>query len=91
VSPSVLARMTNRVLRKTAQSMEVPTLTSHLFRHALGFHLLRAGCNIRHIQQILGHKSIKNTEIYTKVEKEDLREVIDKCHPRTFAEVSDKS
>ncbi|RPJ08537.1 MAG: hypothetical protein EHM28_04050 [Spirochaetaceae bacterium] len=85
VSPGVLGRMTNRVLRKTAQSMDVAVPTSHVFRHALGYHLLRAGCNIRHIQQILGHKSIKNTEIYTKVEKEDLREVIDKCHPRTFS------
>jgi integrase/recombinase XerD len=91
VSPDVLGRMTNRVLRKTAQTMNVAAPTSHVFRHALGYHLLRAGCNIRHIQQILGHKSIKNTEIYTKVEKEDLREVIDKCHPRTFAVVSDKS
>jgi integrase/recombinase XerC len=59
-------------------------MRSHGFRHALGYHLLRAGCNIRHIQSILGHRQLRNTEIYTKVENEDLKHVVDACHPRKW-------
>jgi site-specific recombinase XerD len=57
-------------------------LTTHGFRHALGYHLLRAGCNLRHIQAILGHASIKDTELYTKVDVETVRATLDTCHPR---------
>ena len=79
-------KLVNGVLRSTARELGFPTMTSHGFRHALGYHLLRAGCNIRYIQEILGHKLIRNTEIYTKVDKEDLKEVLDTCHPRKFKE-----
>jgi site-specific recombinase XerD len=47
--------------------------------------MLRAGCNIRHIQSILGHRRLASTEIYTKVEKEDLKGVVDACHPRKWS------
>jgi site-specific recombinase XerD len=60
--------------------------TSHFFRHSVGYHLLKAGCDIRYIQEILGHESIKQTEIYTKVDKEDLLNIIDKYHPRQWHE-----
>jgi integrase/recombinase XerC len=77
-------KMVNKVLRKTAGELGCPEVTAHSFRHAVGYHLLRAGCNIRYIQEILGHKLLRNTEIYTKVDKEDLREVLDTFHPRQF-------
>jgi integrase/recombinase XerC len=83
-SRGVLEHVTNRILNQTSQTLQMPVMTSHGFRHCLGFHLLRAGCNIRYIQQILGHKNIKNTEIYTKVDQDDLKEVLDTCHPRAF-------
>lgn len=57
-------------------------VTSHGFRHALGYHLLRAGCPLRGIQDILGHEQIKDTEIYTKVDGSAVQEVVDLCHPR---------
>jgi site-specific recombinase XerD len=79
----------NEALRSTAAELGFPAMTSHGFRHALGYHLLRAGCNIRYIQEILGHKLLRNTEIYTKVDKEDLKEVLDACHPRKFRSVQD--
>lgn len=60
--------------------------TSHFFRHSVGYHLLKAGCDIRYIQEILGHENIKQTEIYTKVDKEDLLNIIDKYHPRQWHE-----
>lgn len=79
-----LTKVVNRVLQERAQAIGLGRFTSHMFRHALGFHLLRAGCNIRHIQSILGHKMLHNTEIYTKVDKEDLRDVLDRYHPRKW-------
>ncbi len=81
---STFGRILNRELSKTCASLGLPPMRSHGFRHALGYHLLRAGCNIRHIQSILGHRQLRNTEIYTKVENEDLKHVVDACHPRRW-------
>ena len=78
-------RIMNRKLTELAGKLGLPRVTNHAFRHAVGCApLLRAGCPIRHIQAILGHKSIKNTEVYTKVDKEALKDVLDRFHPRTF-------
>jgi len=79
-----LIHAVNAALKKVKTETGLGTLTSHSFRHSLGYHLLRAGCNIRHIQQILGHRRLRNTEIYTQVDKEDLKEVLDVCHPRQW-------
>jgi integrase/recombinase XerD len=78
-----LGKMVNRELRRSCRALKLRTITSHGFRHSLGVHLLRSGCDIRHIQEILGHQRLKNTEIYTRVDKEDLKSVLDACHPRT--------
>ncbi len=56
--------------------------TCHSFRHALGTHLLRRGCDLRFIQLILGHEDLNSTALYTRVSKEELREQIDRYHPR---------
>lgn len=84
-----LGRHLNRYLKKVCTSLGLTVITSHSFRHCLGFHLLRAGCDIRYIQALLGHERLKTTEIYTKVDKKDLRGVLDKCHPRQFNRRSD--
>lgn len=83
-----LGHTVNSTLAAAAKEADVPAPTSHGFRHALGFHLLRSGCGVRHIQQILGHKKLATTEIYTKVEKEDLKTVMDRHHPRIFRRIS---
>jgi integrase/recombinase XerD len=77
-------KIVNRELKAVSNRLGYGNVTSHSFRHAVGFHLLRAGCDIRRIQAILGHERLKTTEVYTKVEKEDLREVLDTFHPRQF-------
>ena len=89
IKESCFEKAVNKELRKAGRKLNLGTFTSHGFRHALGFHLLRAECDIRKIQEILGHKSLKNTEIYTKVEKEDLRDVLDQYHPRSFDKGTD--
>jgi site-specific recombinase XerD len=72
----------NRELSEVTRNEKLPAMTSHGFRHAVGYHLLRAGCGIRQIQEILGHRAIRNTEVYTKVDKDDLKEALDRFHPR---------
>ena len=81
-------KVMNEVLKETCKASGVGKITCHGFRHAVGYHLLRAGCSIRWIQEILGHKRLRNTEIYTKVDKEDLKEVLDTCHPRKWKKIN---
>ena len=57
-------------------------VTCHTFRHSVATHLLRARADIRHIQALLGHKSLATTERYTHVEISDLRRVVERAHPR---------
>jgi site-specific recombinase XerD len=56
-------------------------LKPHYLRHACATHMLLNGCNIRHIQQLLGHSSVITTQMYTKLDKEDLRKEINAKHP----------
>ncbi|OFW49071.1 MAG: hypothetical protein A2163_00615, partial [Actinobacteria bacterium RBG_13_35_12] len=72
----------NKTVGKVSLKLALGGFKSHNIRHAVGFHLLRSGCDIRFIQEILGHKKLSSTQIYTKVDKEDLRGVLDKFHPR---------
>jgi len=57
-------------------------VTPHTFRHSMATHLLKGGADIRHIQALLGHSRLSSTERYTRVEIEDLRQVIRRAHPR---------
>jgi site-specific recombinase XerD len=72
----------NRILKEKSKSLKLDRFTSHAFRHCLGFHLLRRGCDMRYIQLILGHDDLKSTSVYTKVDKKDLKCQLDKYHPR---------
>jgi site-specific recombinase XerD len=67
-----------------AAELDLPEFTSHGFRHCVGYHLLRAGCQVRYIQEILGHEHIQSTEVYTKIDKENLKAVLDQYHPRRW-------
>jgi site-specific recombinase XerD len=79
-----LGKLVNRELKRACHGLKLRPITSHGFRHSLGLHLLRSGCDIRHIAEILGHERLKNTEIYTRVDREDLKSVLDTFHPRRF-------
>lgn len=75
---------TNETLREVCTDLELPVITSHGFRHSLGTHLLRAGCDLRHIQVILGHEALSTTQIYTQVDKDDVKASLDAHHPRRW-------
>ena len=79
-----LQQETNTALRAACTALELPVITSHGFRHSLGTHLLRAGCDIRHIQVILGHDKLETTQIYTQVDKDDIKASLDAYHPRQW-------
>ena len=78
----------NKILKQEGRVEGLRRFTSHSFRHSLGYHLLRRGCDMRYIQLILGHENLNSTSIYTKVERSDLKSVLDRCHPRKIREVA---
>ena len=57
-------------------------VSPHALRHTCATHLLRGGADIRHVQELLGHRSLQTTALYTRVAIEDLRQVLARAHPR---------
>lgn len=56
-------------------------VSTHTFRHTCATHMLKNGAPVRHIQEMLGHASLKSTQVYTRVTINDLKKIHAQYHP----------
>jgi site-specific recombinase XerD len=67
----ILDKTFSRNIRNVVRKLNIyKKVSAHIFRHSYATHLLQNGTDIRSIQELLGHKSIETTMIYTHVVKE---------------------
>ncbi len=74
-------RSIQRMIKKYAHKIKLPVdVTPHVMRHSFATDLLNAGADIRSVQEMLGHKNISTTQIYTHVTNKQLREIHQAFH-----------
>jgi integrase/recombinase XerC len=74
-----VARMLEKYLKETGLDART---SPHTLRHSFATHLLDRGADIRSVQELLGHKSLVTTQIYTHISTANLRAAYEKAHPR---------
>jgi len=77
LSPRSIERLVKHYVRLARLPVDA---TPHTLRHSMATDLLRAGADIRSVQEILGHKNIATTQIYTHITDARLREVHERFH-----------
>ena len=70
------------VLRHAESAGLSGQMSPHTLRHSFATHLLSGGCDLRSVQEMLGHADLSTTQLYTHLSGEELKEVYFKAHPR---------
>jgi len=79
LSDRVARVIVSRWVREASVQQKV---SPHSFRHSFATHLLGRGCDLKAVQEMLGHRSLVTTQTYTHVTAEHLKKVYEKAHPR---------
>lgn len=56
-------------------------VSPHILRHSYATSLISGGADLRVVQELLGHASLLTTQVYTHIQKQDLKDTVDVCHP----------
>ena len=75
-------RMVRRVVHACARDAGVPDISPHALRHSAATHMLDGGADLREVQELLGHSSLKTTQRYTHVSIEQLKTRYGQAFPR---------
>ena len=70
------------IIKEMVQKAGIKKIVSpHTFRHSFATHLVEGGADLRAVQEMLGHESITTTEIYTHLDRDYLRDTLQRFHP----------
>lgn len=83
LSPRSISRVVKKYLGKISEKKKV---SPHVIRHTFATHLLDAGADLLAVKELLGHKKLSTTQIYTHVTMEKLKKVYKRAHPRAEKE-----